>query len=262
MTLTFNLEELYKKDVKYLDHEQLTKILREPVEKWQNFIILKDREKMMRSNFSTTSTEVFNFLEEKLGIEVDRMYNNYKRNQINTMIKKVAQTHKGKRTTLDYYQFRDLILLDEFNKFVLNNFGEINVPEEEMYKEIMFLQQNKFKETKLYEFQKQEDIKTIAYVLNLIPNFGEILKERYCLFIEAMEGEVFYGDLPLDVNELEFLDVISYRFRQTSNSIYKVDSEYDVNTTPNEQFIKWFLQDIDWWANEEILDSLLEKEID
>lgn len=87
----------------------------------------------------TTSKEIFNFLEEKMGTEVDREFSNHKRNQINIMIKKVAYTQKGKRTTMNYYQFRYLILLEEFNKFVLNNFGEKGVPEEK-YREIMFLQ--------------------------------------------------------------------------------------------------------------------------
>lgn len=258
MTLTFNLEELFKNDLWVLDDEELSKVLEQPVEKWQNFIKPKDREKIMRSSFKTTSTELFNFLDEKLGIEVDREFNNHKRNQINTMIKKVAQTQKGKRTTMNYYQFRDLIVLEEFNKFVLDNFGEKHVPEEDMYREIMFLQQNKFKETTLYQTQKQEDIKTIAYVLNLIPNLGELLKERYCLFIDAMEKEVYYGDIPLVDNELELLDVISYRFRPTSHIIYRIDSKDDVNTTKNEQLIKWFVEDIIRWANEEIYESPLE----
>lgn len=256
MNLTFNLEELYKNDAKSLDHEELSKILREPVEKWRNFIKPKDKERILRSSFETTSTALFAFLEEKLGIKVDREFNNHKRNQINAMIKKVAQTKKGKRTTMNYYQYRDLILLEDFNKFVLNNFGEKPVPEEEMYKEIMFLQQNKFKETKLYEAQKQEDIQTIAYVFSLIPNLGELLKDEYCLFIDALEEGVYYGDLPLEDSQLELLDVISYRFRQTSRLIYKIDSKDDVNTTNNDQLIKWFIQDIIRWANEEVLDDL------
>ena len=86
----------------------------------------------------------------------------------------------------------------------------------------------------------------------MIPNLGELLKERYCLFIDELEEEFYYGDLPLGDNELELLDVISYRFRQTSRFIYKIDSKDDVNTTNNDQLIKWFIQDIIRWANEEI----------
>ena len=86
----------------------------------------------------------------------------------------------------------------------------------------------------------------------MIPNLGELLKKRYCLFIDALEEEFYYGDLPLGDNELELLDVISYRFRQTSRFIYKIDSKDDVNTTNNDQLIKWFIQDIIRWANEEI----------
>lgn len=260
MTLTFNLEELYKNHDKAIDYNELFKIYKKPAERWQNFIKPLDREKMMGLNFKTTSSEIFKFLEEKLGIEVDREFNNHRRNQINTMIRKVASTQKGKRTTLNYYQFRDLLLLEEFNKFVLNNFGEMNVAEEEMYEEIMYLQQNKFKETVLYEAQRQEDFQTIAYVLELIPNLGNILKKEYCLLLEVIERGDYYGDLPLEDNQLELLDVISYRFRQTSRLIYRYDSKEDVYSTNDEKLFEWFIQDIIRWANEEIYESPLDKQ--
>lgn len=252
MELTFNLEELFKSDMKVLSFgEELREVLNNPVEQYQNFIKPKNREVYMKSGFSTTSSEIIEFLENRIGAELDREDHNHRRNQLNSIIKKIAPTQRGKRTKLGYYQFRDLILLDDFNKFVLNNFNPDNVKDEEkMYAEIMYLQQNKFKETQLYKSQKIEDIATSAYALNLIGGLGEFLKQKYCLYLYLKENNIFYGTLDIPDSDKELLEIISYRDRQTSITVYKFDSEFDVNTTNDEQMIRFFLTDIDSWANE------------
>lgn len=251
MKLTFNLEELFKLDFRGLDMIEFSKYIQQPVADYKNFIKPKERERFLKSTIRITSSEIVKFLENTLGIELDREYNNHKRNQLNSLIKKIAPTRRGKRTVLDGYQFRNLILLDEFNKFVLNNFNSKAVKsEEEMYKEIMFLQQNKFKETDMYKAQKFEDSQTVGYALTLINGLAEFLKEKYCLFLYLWENNIFYGDIQASKEDKELLDIISYRFRQTNPLIYKFDSESDVNTTNNQQLIRFFVEDIDAWSNE------------
>ena len=123
MELTFNLEELFKLDVRGLNILEFSQYIEHTVADYKNFIKPKDREQFLKSTIRITSSEIVKFLENTLGVELDREYNNHKRNQLNSLIKKIAPTQRGKRTVLDGYQFRDLILLDEFNKFVLNNFN-------------------------------------------------------------------------------------------------------------------------------------------
>lgn len=251
MELTFNLEELFKLDVRGLNILEFSQYIEHPVADYQNFIKPKIREQFLKSSIHITSSEIVNFLETTIGIELDREFNNHKRNQLNSIIKKIASTQRGKRTVLDWYQFRDLILLDEFNKFVLNNFNSKNVKsEEKMYEEIMFLQQNKFKETQMYKAQKFEDNQTIGYVLTLINGLAELLKEKYCLFLYLWKNNIFYGDIQASKEDKELLDIISYRFRQTNPLIYKFDSEDDVNSTNNQQLIRFFVEDIDAWSKE------------
>ncbi len=62
--------------------------------------------------------------------------------------------------------------------------------EEKMYEEIMFLQQNKFKETQMYKAQKFEDNQTIGYVLTLINGLAELLKENIAYF--CIYGKIIF----------------------------------------------------------------------
>ena len=251
--LTFSLEELTRKFLKTLDFSDAIEVMSNPVETYQNFIRPKEREKFMKSSFLTSSSDVVEFLEKSLGLELYREFNNHRRNQLNVMIRGIAETHRGKKTLLDYYQFRNLIMRDDFNKFVLNNFDASKAKsEEQAYREIMYLQQNKFKETQLYQEQKQEDSVAVAYALSLVDGFAEFLRSRYSLYVRLVENEIFYGDTNLPNAEKELLEIISYRQRQNSPAVYKFDSEDDVNSTNDEQIIKWFLSDVDAWVNEDL----------
>ncbi|MDG4972619.1 hypothetical protein [Lactococcus lactis] len=257
MEVTFNLNEVLKSDFMVLSFgEDLKNLMEQPVKSYQNFIRSKDREKIMKSSFRVSSSEIVDFLEKVLGLELDREYNNYKRNQLNLLIRKISPTQKGKKTVLDYYQFRDLILLEDFNKFVLNNFSADRAGDEERaYQEIMFLQQNKFKETQLYKAQRKEDMETTEYALSLIAGLGDVLRNRYALFEELLENNISYEDIDVPDEVKELLEIISYRERQTNSNftVYKFDSVEDVETTNDEQIIRFFLADVDSWANE-ILD--------
>ena len=113
MELTFNLEELFKLDVRGLNILEFSQYIEHTVADYKNFIKPKDREQFLKSTIRITSSEIVKFLENTLGIELDREYNNHKRNQLNSLIKKIAPTQRGKRTVLDGYQFRNLILLEK-----------------------------------------------------------------------------------------------------------------------------------------------------
>lgn len=251
--LTLSLDNLSTTYFKVLNFADASEVMNQPVKSYQNFIRSKEREKFMKSSFLTTSSELAEFLEKYLGMELDRIDNNHKRNQLNVMIREIAETHRGKKTVLDYYQFRNLILRDDFNKFLLNNFDASRTKnEEKAYQEIMFLQQNKFRETQLYKEQKQEDSLTVGYALSLVNGFPDFLREIYSLYVRLPENGVFYGDTNLQDGVKELLEIVSYRQRQPSLAVYKFDSEEDVNTTNDEQMIKWFLEDVNSWAYEDL----------
>ena len=100
------------------------------------------------------------------------------RNQLNAIIKKYAPTKRGHRTILNYYQFRDLILSDDFNRFVLRKQDESKSNNKRlMYEELMYLQVNKFKESNLYQEQKKKDTIYYASALSLVEGFDQVLKQ-------------------------------------------------------------------------------------
>lgn len=250
--LTFNLDKILYFIVRGVNFDEVNKVMTKPVASYQNFIKPKEREKFMKSGPLTSSSNLVEFLEKTLGLELDREDNNHKRNSLNLIIKKFAKTHQGKKTILDYYQFKDLILSDDFNKFVLTNFDPLKADnEEKAYQEVMFLQQNRFKTTQIYREQKQEESIAVSYALSLVNGFGDFLRSRYSLYVRLAENGTFFGDADLPDNEKELLEIISFRQGQNSPIVYKFDSEYDVNTTKDEQIIRWFLADVDAWNYED-----------
>lgn len=249
MRLTFNLS-----DISYLrgfNALAFGEFLKKPVPEYRQAVKKHETEEFIVSGFETSSKEIRQFLDKTFGI--DMVYTSTHRNQLNKLIKKIAPTHAKRGTKLNFYQFRDLILLEEFNHFILNNFNPRDVSDvEKMYNEIMFLQQNKFQETLAYKQQKVEDYKSLAYGLNLIDGLAEFLKLRYCEFLILWDLGVFYGDTKMNNKGKEILDIVSYRFRQTNPLIYKFSSVDDVNTTNDEQVIRFFIEDIDAWYNDNV----------
>ena len=254
MNITFNLNELREQDLRVLsfdDYEKLHKTSDRYY--WELFFRPHELEKAFHSSISITSRDLREFLDDIFGIDmgIDSSSN---RNRLNEIIKKYAPTKRGQRTKLNYYQFRDMILSDEFNKFILNKHNERQSKNpEKMYQEIMFLQHNKFKETPLYLEQKIKDITYYANALSLIDGIDQILKEFYWSFLDLWKNqEVFYGDIYATKEQKQILDIISYRFRQTSNLVYKFDSKEDIFSHDKHQIIEFFLQDVNRWANNEI----------
>lgn len=251
MELTFNLNELIKQDLKTLNIEEYFKI-NENKKPWEILIKPHEIEKLMISTINITSRDLRKFIDDTFDIDMN-FYHSSNRNRLNEIIKKYAPTQRGKRTTLNYFQYRNLILSDEFNEFILKNFNRNkHYGTDKMYNEIMFLQNNRFKNTILYQKEKEIDRIYYAKTLSLIEGLDQIIKDFYWHFLNIWNQKIHYSDLPLDKEILQILDIISYRFKQKSKTVYKFTTKEDVYSTDKNQIIEMFLRDIERWKNEEI----------
>lgn len=254
MELTFDLNSIVSGDIRVLVPSDYLELHNAPSrEPWELFFKPHQLEKVFQSSFSVTSSQLREFLTETFGIPFE-LGNSSNRNRLNEMIKDIAPTQRGKRTKLNFYQYRNLILSDKFNKFILSKYDEWKVDDKEkMYNEIMYLQVNKFKESALYQEQKKKDTIYYANALSLVEGFDQVLKKYYSMFLDLWHNqEVYYGDIYAPDEVKQLLDIISYRFRQKSPLVYKFYSHDDVYNTNKNQIIEWFLQDVDRWANNEI----------
>ena len=254
MELTFDLSSIVSRDIRVLSPNNYLELYNDPSrEPWELFFKPHQLEKVFQSSFSVTSSQLREFLTETFGIPFE-LDNNSNRNRLNEMIKAIAPTQRGKRTKLNFYQYRNLILSDKFNKFILSKHDEWKVDDQEkMYNEIMYLQVNKFKESALYQEQKKKDTIYYANALSLVEGFDQVLKQYYSMFLDLWHIQrVDYRYIEAPAETKQMLDIVSYRFRQKSPLVYKFDSRDDVYSTTKNQIIEWFLQDVDRWANNEI----------
>ena len=254
MELTFDLSSIVSRDIRVLSPNNYLELYNDPSrEPWELFFKPHQLEKVFQSSFSVTSSQLREFLTETFGIPFE-LDNNSNRNRLNEMIKDIAPTQRGKRTKLNFYQYRNLILSDKFNKFLLSKHDEWKVDDQEkMYNEIMYLQVNKFKESALYQEQKKKDTIYYANALSLVEGFDQVLKQYYSMFLDLWHIQrVDYRYIEAPAETKQMLDIVSYRFRQKSPLVYKFDSRDDVYSTTKNQIIEWFLQDVDRWANNEI----------
>ena len=254
MELTFDLSSIVSRDIRVLSPNNYLELYNDPSrEPWEFFFKPHQLEKVFQSSFSVTSSQLREFLTETFGIPFE-LDNNSNRNRLNEMIKDIAPTQRGKRTKLNFYQYRNLILSDKFNKFILSKHDEWKVDDQEkMYNEIMYLQVNKFKESALYQEQKKKDTIYYANALSLVEGFDQVLKQYYSMFLDLWHIQrVDYRYIEAPAETKQMLDIVSYRFRQKSPLVYKFDSRDDVYSTTKNQIIEWFLQDVDRWANNEI----------
>ncbi|HFH9940443.1 TPA: hypothetical protein ACGOPI_001980 [Streptococcus suis] len=254
MELTFDLSSIVSRDIRVLSPNNYLELYNDPSrEPWELFFKPHQLEKVFQSSFSVTSSQLREFLTETFGIPFE-LDNNSNRNRLNEMIKDIAPTQRGKRTKLNFYQYRNLILSDKFNKFILSKHDEWKVDDQEkMYNEIMYLQVNKFKESALYQEQKKKDSIYYANALSLVEGFDQVLKQYYSMFLDLWHIQrVDYRYIEAPAETKQMLDIVSYRFRQKSPLVYKFDSRDDVYSTTKNQIIEWFLQDVDRWANNEI----------
>ena len=254
MELTFDLSSIVSRDIRVLSPNNYLELYNDPSrEPWELFFKPHQLEKVFQSSFSVTSSQLREFLTETFGIPFE-LDNNSNRNRLNEMIKDIAPTQRGKRTKLNFYQYRNLILSDKFNKFILSKHDEWKVDDQEkMYNEIMYLQVNNFKESALYQEQKKKDTIYYANALSLVEGFDQVLKQYYSMFLDLWHIQrVDYRYIEAPAETKQMLDIVSYRFRQKSPLVYKFDSRDDVYSTTKNQIIEWFLQDVDRWANNEI----------
>lgn len=254
MELTFDLSSIVSRDIRVLSPNNYLELYNDPSrEPWELFFKPHQLEKVFQSSFSVTSSQLREFLTETFGIPFE-LDNNSNRNRLNEMIKDIAPTQRGKRTKLNFYQYRNLILSDKFNKFILSKHDKWKVDDQEkMYNEIMYLQVNKFKESALYQEQKKKDTIYYANALSLVEGFDQVLKQYYSMFLDLWHIQrVDYRYIEAPAETKQMLDIVSYRFRQKSPLVYKFDSRDDVYSTTKNQIIEWFLQDVDRWANNEI----------
>lgn len=254
MELTFDLSSIVSRDIRVLSPNNYLELYNDPSrEPWELFFKPHQLEKVFQSSFSVTSSQLREFLTETFGIPFE-LDNNSNRNRLNEMIKDIAPTQRGKRTKLNFYQYRNLILSDKFNKFILSKHDEWKVDDQEkMYNEIMYLQVNKFKESALYQEQKKKDTIYYANALSLVEGFDQVLKQYYSMFLDLWHIQrVDYRYIEAPAETKQMLDIVSYRFIQKSPLVYKFDSRDDVYSTTKNQIIEWFLQDVDRWANNEI----------
>ena len=250
MELTFDLSSIVSRDIRVLSPNNYLELYNDPSrEPWELFFKPHQLEKVFQSSFSVTSSQLREFLTETFGIPFE-LDNNSNRNRLNEMIKDIAPTQRGKRTKLNFYQYRNLILSDKFNKFILSKHDEWKVDDQEkMYNEIMYLQVNKFKESALYQEQKKKDTIYYANALSLVEGFDQVLKQYYSMFLDLWHIQrVDYRYIEAPAETKQMLDIVSYRFRQKSPLVYKFDSRDDVYSTTKNQIIEWFLQDVDRWA--------------
>ena len=204
MELTFNLDKLMKQDTRVADLSKLKELDEDPNRKeWELFFKPHELERVIQSSISFTSRDLREFLDDIFGIDMG-IDNSSNRNRLNEIIRNHVPTKRGQRTKLNYYQFRNLILSDEFNRFVLRNHREKkSINPKRMYEEIIFLQNNKFKESALYLEQKKNDIIYYADALSLVDGFDQIIRNFYCDFIDLRNHgvidlrnhDVYYGDI-------------------------------------------------------------------
>lgn len=251
--LTFNIDEIKQKHISYLSFN--TKKLDEAI----NNKKLKTHElnSLITKNWRTTSTEIRDFLSKYFGMDFDISYSS-NRNRLNELIKKykIHATKRGKKTTLDFEEYYRLITSDEFIKFVHINMLSKNKSENEdkMYEELMYLQLNKYKETYMYQEDKEKEYINIAYYFNLLQqgiiaknksthqnifDLSNIIKDIYIMSISDIELDNYYQDL---------INVANHR--KQINNIYKFANEEDITNTNDEQIIKFFLNDIYRFEND------------
>lgn len=237
--LTFNLEQLNAEDYKAIS---LTQALQtnpngSPSERYKQ---------MVQTSFQTDSREVREFLEETFGIgfSIGMEHSNNDRTQLNKLIAKIAPTKKTKRTKLNYFQYRDLIQMEDFKRFVLKHLenAEKAKDQEKMFTELTYLQLVQFDKTSLYQERKQLDDTAISEVLSLFPNIGKTIKLTYSRYFES--------DHNTDNQNFNLLmQIIDGRQLSDDPRLYKYDSVEDVQTTNDQQIIRQFISDIERWNN-------------
>lgn len=256
MELTFNLSYISRKNIDRVDskkREQYISGARSAYPVYRNYIKPHERKNFMVSSFRVTSSELREFLENIFGIDMTTYSSN--RNRLNEMIKKVVgSTKRGVKTELDFNQYKALLMLDEFNKFILDKYmKEKSVDKDRLYEELAYLQMSRESVNYILEKRKREMYMDITYALSLITGFSDILKQEYRLYLKMRdESRLHHGESSYNNKRKELLDIISGRFNELASHAYGADASLEIYKLDDYTIIDWFINDIDRWANEEM----------
>lgn len=251
-SITFNLEEIHRKNIITVNLKNIKNLLEEKVIANQT-----DYKSILNSSWHITSSEFRDFIQESFGIDysVGSQHASNNRNPLSQIIKKYKneKTQKGKKSKIGLFEFEDIITSDEFIKYITKrteiDFSPKN--QKKMYQELMFLQMNKYQKSKYYKEKKLQTYDTIAYILTIFNNtLPDQIKELYSILINYNElNKNYHEDSNINDYDKMLLDIVNTRNKQAGIGIYKYDSIDDVKTTNGQQIIRQFLTDIDRWDN-------------
>jgi hypothetical protein len=231
--LTFNIDKIKKEYFEYLNIQKL--IANKKV--WLNSHEIKE---MMDSNFKVSSSELRKFIENTFGIRMD-IDMSHNRNQLNSLIKKITYTKKGKRTFLNLNEYTKLIKLNDFNSFIINNIEkDFKVKDRrKLEKELMYLQISRYKDTEQYKEDNMIELQSFAYYLAILDVLDEKLNYWYS---QPFIHNTYVKTKNEHLNNL--LDLINTHYENKKLSKYKFHSIEDIETTNPIQKIYFFLRDI------------------
>lgn len=236
--ITFNIDEIYNQFAFFQTLKNYPQIK-------QGWIRTKDIFLLLESSFQTNTKQIRDSIEEYFGIKFKAGDYSHNRNQITKFIKKInVKTSKGKTTSLNFEEYKNLITLPEFIDFITENMNLNNVSDKEKsYYELKNLLNNTYYQSDIYKRDQHSKRYSEAYILNLFYNTSPLIKECYeaCFYLKNnIPLPDIYTSIPDDL-----IEVASQR--EFAN--YKFDSPEDIKTTNNIQIIRMFLDDIDRWDN-------------
>lgn len=187
-------------------------------------------------------------------------------------IRQVTDTKKGVKSTLNFVEYKKLLLTDEFIKFIHDRAQEFiqpnnNTEEEELefiqpnnntheeqleliQKELTFLNYQKYKD-EIPSLEKELLIESIAYILSN-PKFSiyDELINYYNTFIDQYDDYKKYLNLPqnimegnIHVHEENTLKIIASRYTNKKNNI-EYQTKKSLQDINEQTLIKNFLNDV------------------
>lgn len=238
--ITFDIDKIYNQMFFYQTLKKNPQIK-------QGWIRTKDILLLLESSFKITTTQLREFISKNFGIEFDFESNSHKRNQLNRFIKKIGvKTSKGKTTSLNFEEYKNLITLPEFIDFITINMNFKTLTDEDKknsYNELKNLLNNTYYQSDIYKRDQHSKRYSEAYILNLFYYTSPLIKDCYeaCFYLKNnIPLPDIYTSIPDDL-----IEVASQR--EFAN--YKFDSPEDIETTNDIQIIRMFLDDIDRWDN-------------
>ena len=230
-TLTFNIEEITKNNFQFI------KINETDTGTWKNKDEFKEP---IKSTFKVSSSDLRKFIEDTFGIRMD-IDMSHNRNQLNSLIKKVTTTQKGKRTFLNLNEYIELIKLEDFNSFIVDNIEkDFKIKDrKKLRNELMHLQVARYKNTIYYKNDNMLELQSFAYYLGIFKTLNRYLNFWY--------EQPFLRDTHIeteneDINNL--LNIINNHYDNNEITKNKFRSVEDIESTSEIQKIYTFLRDI------------------